>query len=288
MSVGPKIKEYRNKAGMTQADLASRLHVTYQAVSRWENGDVEPSIDTLREICNIFNCDINELLEMPTKPQEPKVITEEKIVYKEPKPVLAVCEKCNKPIYYASDINRIVETNKNRVGRNKYVTNTTQTVLCGKCNKERLENERLKKEREMQEKHRKIKQRRILSFVIPAIAMIILVAIGISYFVKGDSSTGITFVVIGVLFYFFLGTMILNNTFVPELWLDISNWSIHFPGVIFTLDFDGIAALIVVKFIFAILGVLVTIGAFVFATAVAMVLSLFVYPIALIKSISGE
>ena len=40
MGVGPKIKEYRNKAGLTQKDLADKLHVTYQAVSRWENYDV--------------------------------------------------------------------------------------------------------------------------------------------------------------------------------------------------------------------------------------------------------
>ena len=41
-------------AGLTQKDLADKLFVTYQAVSRWENEDAEPSIDTIKEICGIL------------------------------------------------------------------------------------------------------------------------------------------------------------------------------------------------------------------------------------------
>ena len=67
MGVGPKIKEYRNKAGLTQKDLAVQLHVTYQEVSRWENDDIEPSIDTLKEMCGILNCSIEVLLDMKSK-----------------------------------------------------------------------------------------------------------------------------------------------------------------------------------------------------------------------------
>ena len=67
IGVGPKIKEYRNKAGLTQKDLAVQLHVTYQEVSRWENDDTEPSIDTLKEMCGILNCSIEVLLDMKSK-----------------------------------------------------------------------------------------------------------------------------------------------------------------------------------------------------------------------------
>lgn len=70
MGVGPKIKEYRNKAGLTQKDLADKLHVTYQAVSIWENDDVEPSIDTLKEMCGILNCSIEELFDMERKEED--------------------------------------------------------------------------------------------------------------------------------------------------------------------------------------------------------------------------
>ena len=67
MSIGPKIKEYRVKAGLTQKELADKLFVTYQAVSRWENDDAEPSISTLKEICRILNCTTDELFEIENK-----------------------------------------------------------------------------------------------------------------------------------------------------------------------------------------------------------------------------
>lgn len=102
MGIGPKIKEFRNKAGLTQKDLADQLHVTYQAVSRWENGDAEPSIETLKEMCVILNCSIEELFEMEKKEEpkgEEKITVVDKIAVQEPKPILGVCEQCNHPIY---------------------------------------------------------------------------------------------------------------------------------------------------------------------------------------------
>lgn len=41
--ISDNIKNQRTKKGLTQKDLADRLHVTPQAISRWEKGDVEPS-----------------------------------------------------------------------------------------------------------------------------------------------------------------------------------------------------------------------------------------------------
>lgn len=141
MGVGPKIKEYRNKAGLTQKDLADKLHVTYQAVSRWENDDAEPSIDTLKEMCGIFNCSIEELFDMERKeedkPIEEKITVVEKIVVQEPKPILGVCEQCNHPIYEASNLNRVNESFVVRTGRTSY-TETRQRVLCNDCNEIRL------------------------------------------------------------------------------------------------------------------------------------------------------
>ena len=52
--IGNNIKHYRMEKGYTQKDLADLLHVTAQAVSRWENGDVEPSIGTINEMVKIF------------------------------------------------------------------------------------------------------------------------------------------------------------------------------------------------------------------------------------------
>ena len=45
------IHELRIKSGLSQEELAQRLMVTRQAVSRWENGETVPNTDTLKLLC---------------------------------------------------------------------------------------------------------------------------------------------------------------------------------------------------------------------------------------------
>lgn len=59
MNVGIKIKELRKKSNMTQEDLASKLFVTRNAVSKWETNKGLPNIDNLKELSNIFNVSID-------------------------------------------------------------------------------------------------------------------------------------------------------------------------------------------------------------------------------------
>ena len=59
------ILSLRTKYDLTQDELAERLHVTRQAVSRWENGDTTPNVDTLRDISRMFDVSINTLLGSP-------------------------------------------------------------------------------------------------------------------------------------------------------------------------------------------------------------------------------
>lgn len=60
--IGKIIKENRIKNNLTQAELADKLGVTYQAVSKWENGKNIPDIAILTEISKLFNIDINDIL----------------------------------------------------------------------------------------------------------------------------------------------------------------------------------------------------------------------------------
>ena len=60
--IGKFIKDIRKKNNLTQKDLADKYNVTYQAVSKWENGKNMPDISILKEICKDYNKDINELL----------------------------------------------------------------------------------------------------------------------------------------------------------------------------------------------------------------------------------
>ena len=57
--------ELRTKHGMSQDDLAEKVFVTRQAVSRWENGETVPNTDTLKLLSRLFDVSINTLLGAP-------------------------------------------------------------------------------------------------------------------------------------------------------------------------------------------------------------------------------
>lgn len=57
--------ELRTKHGLSQDELAEKVFVTRQAVSRWENGDTVPNTDTLKMLSKLYNVSINTLLGAP-------------------------------------------------------------------------------------------------------------------------------------------------------------------------------------------------------------------------------
>ncbi|MCL2522839.1 MAG: helix-turn-helix domain-containing protein [Erysipelotrichales bacterium] len=59
MDIANKIVEIRKANNITQEELARKLFVTRQAVSRWENGDTMPSIEILQKITGLFKLDTN-------------------------------------------------------------------------------------------------------------------------------------------------------------------------------------------------------------------------------------
>lgn len=59
--------ELRTKKGLSQDELADKIFVTRQAVSRWENGDTVPNTETLKLLSKEFNVSINTLLGAPNK-----------------------------------------------------------------------------------------------------------------------------------------------------------------------------------------------------------------------------
>ena len=59
------ILELRTKAGLSQDELAEKVFVTRQAVSRWENGETTPNTETLKLLSKLFDVSINTLLGSP-------------------------------------------------------------------------------------------------------------------------------------------------------------------------------------------------------------------------------
>lgn len=59
------IYDLRSKINMSQEELAQKVFVTRQAVSRWETGETVPNTETLKLLSNLFNVSINTLLGSP-------------------------------------------------------------------------------------------------------------------------------------------------------------------------------------------------------------------------------
>ena len=65
MDVKDIIFELRTKKGLSQDELAEKVHVTRQAVSRWETGETIPNIETLKLLSKLFDVSINTLIGSP-------------------------------------------------------------------------------------------------------------------------------------------------------------------------------------------------------------------------------
>ena len=59
------LKTLREKRGLTQEQLAQKVLVTRQAVSRWETGETQPNTETLKLLSKAFDVSINTLLGSP-------------------------------------------------------------------------------------------------------------------------------------------------------------------------------------------------------------------------------
>lgn len=61
-NLGRKISEYRQNKGLTQEELAGRIGVTPQALSKWERGQSLPDLSLLVDLCQMLGCSADDLL----------------------------------------------------------------------------------------------------------------------------------------------------------------------------------------------------------------------------------
>ena len=61
MKLGQDIAQLRKQNNMTQAEVADALHISYQAVSKWERGESLPDISLLPRIAELFHISIDKL-----------------------------------------------------------------------------------------------------------------------------------------------------------------------------------------------------------------------------------
>ena len=71
---GNLLYELRNKANLTQDELAKKLGITNKAVSKWENGKAKPTTDILKKISILFNIPIENLLQIKEAENKKNII----------------------------------------------------------------------------------------------------------------------------------------------------------------------------------------------------------------------
>lgn len=283
MTLGTNIRKFRNKKDMTQKDLADRLHVTPQAVSRWEADEVEPSVDTLKQMANLFDCSMDDLFGLEVK-KEPVIIKEpevvEKVIYTEATPALGVCDACKKVIKEPRDLFRVEE----RVRRGRTTSLVTRTY-CANCKKKDDEKkEQREAERETMRK-KEIYMRRVHSFIWPTILFIVLLIISIVMFTSGSTKEGVFYLIGGIGGYLLFATLILDNTFVSDVFMALAGLGfVKMPGIIFSLSVEGFIFFIVVKLFLALLSILIGVVFAAFAVALCAVLSIIGYPLGLSRN----
>ncbi len=70
MTLCEKLTQARKAAGLTQADIAARLSVSRQAVSRWESGQSKPSTEKLLALAKIYDVSLDWLCSDTDEPYE--------------------------------------------------------------------------------------------------------------------------------------------------------------------------------------------------------------------------
>ena len=79
--ISKHIKRIRQERGLTQEQLAEKMHLSRQAISSWETGKTSPDIDSLLALADILDTDVMELLygEKSTNKNDPESINLELI-----------------------------------------------------------------------------------------------------------------------------------------------------------------------------------------------------------------
>ncbi len=281
-SLGGKILQLRKSRGLTQADLGLLLNVSYQAVSKWERDESCPDFETLSKLAQYCNVSVS-YFEKENK--DGAVDTSGRDVEE----FVGVCKDCG-VVVYANDVGE-----------------RTPQLLCKSCVERRANLSKIKAEEEKRDKERKaeeekrIKEKKaqeakfreqeaqlraaeydaevkrtrnrglIWAAVLIGVPFLIYV---ISAFASGvKAGVVIPTALVGLVFLY---------TYVAQLFWDgavvdctlAGGKTIGTPGVIFTLDLDGLIFLIVVKILFAVLRFIV----FMLTVVVCALAAIFIAP----------
>jgi len=81
MIFSERLKKEREKRGWSQTDLAEKIHVSRQSVSKWETGKNYPSIEVIIDLSDLFGITIDEMLRSDDELKEKVIRDSKKLAY---------------------------------------------------------------------------------------------------------------------------------------------------------------------------------------------------------------
>ena len=296
MTVGQKIKKLRSEKGLTQKELADKVHVTFQTVSKWENDENEPDISTLRELSKLFGCSLDELLsEDDSKEKEAEVVEEEKPTEPVTKTIIIhqkemhVCAKCKKDIPEGDiEIDHVCVRPAGR-GSSAIYRDDYYHKECFKI----VQQERtIAKERARAAKAKRSKK---LSFgwgiaggVVALVVSLLVLLLVPECKAQVQIWQAILYSILAGYGIFAMLYCIISGSYIGDVFVWCAGLSIKFPGIIFSWDLGGFAFLIVMKVFFAICGFLIGVLALLLAIVVSAALGAVSFPFVLIHNIRTD
>lgn len=277
MNNGEKIASLRKAKGMTQAELGTELNVTFQAVSKWERGESYPDFDTMSRLAKLFGVPLS-YFENDEDGETAATVTAAQESVSAPKVMLGVCKDCGRTVYEGEEA-----TTEPALVCKKCVE---RKKVEAKCAAEEEDKRRKAAEQAKLDETHKIRNRGLIWSAVIIGFLLICGIIGIATKPQDWVYTLIGMAVIIVFGYPFVAQLFWDGVIA-----DIAFFGgkvIGMPGVIFSLDLDGVIFLVVVKILFAIIKFLIWLVTFLAAAVVALLISPFTFPFALRELNRGE
>lgn len=79
MNIGEKIKRIRKMAGMTQEELAEKMNVSRQTISKWEKENSSPDLESAIALCELFEISLDDLMKGGQSVKEEKISLQDMI-----------------------------------------------------------------------------------------------------------------------------------------------------------------------------------------------------------------
>lgn len=292
MNYGNKIAELRKSKNLTQSELGTKLNITAQAVSKWENDLSEPDLDSIKKMCEIFGVSVDAFLGISTSSEPEKPATQPTTPAPAPanEPVKIIngyCEKCKKPV--GPGEYEITNLSYNGARLYKIEESKTQHIFCNDCYKtikdiqakEKAKKEQIERLNEQKEEKSKFKKGFLWGSIVCVLIFLLL------FFSTKDKPTtektiGLVVLTVGG---FTATSQVFWGDFIGDVFLFFCR-SFRAPfGLIFELSLDGLLWLITVKLALWIICGILSVLWFILGLLVTSVISFFTFPFQLVMKI---